>query len=65
MKLENTFHNTVCMTRKTREEVDAILNTQPEYRTYAEKLWVRRVARKLCPSAGHGCTCGRNELCER
>lgn len=65
LMLTNTFHHTRYHTRKTREEIDSILQASPDQRTEAERAWIRKVAYTLCPSSGHGCKCGRNEINER
>jgi len=61
--LTNSFHGTEYRTPKTRKEINQILNTHPDNRTPAQAAWVHRVAKALC--GVDGCTCGRNELCER
>lgn len=61
--LTNSFHNTEYRTRKTRDELDAILNTAPWDRSDSEKAFVRKVWNHLC--GADGCTCGHTDLGER
>lgn len=61
--LTNSFHNRGIYTSKTREQIDAILDTLPDNRTYKDRAWIRRVHSALC--GVKGCACGRNELGER
>jgi hypothetical protein len=63
LTLTNSFHNTSTATRKTREEINNILNTAPWERTATERSWIRRISHKLCGATG--CVCGQNEINER
>jgi len=60
--IKNYFHGTEYRTRKTREEIDRILDTHPHNRKPSEKQWVRKVWNQLCGI--NGCTCG-NDIGER
>jgi len=60
--ITNTFHGTEYKTRKTRQDIDAMLNKHPADRTDTEKAFVRRCKSALCGIAG--CTCG-NDIGER
>jgi hypothetical protein len=60
--LTNSYHDTTATTRKTRDEIDAILDTHPANRTPADRQWLRRMHDRLCGSST--CDCG-NEAGER
>lgn len=60
--LTNDFHNTSVRTRKTRDELDRLLQTDRYDRTDAENAFVRRVRNALC--GVKGCECS-NDLGER
>jgi len=60
--VKNTFHGTEYKTRKTRQEIDALLNKPTYYRTASEKAFSRRCKSALCGIAG--CECG-NDIGER
>jgi hypothetical protein len=61
--LSNSFHGTEYRTRKTREDLDRIDQTNPWDRTEAERAFVRRAARALCGSKE--CRCATNSFGER
>jgi hypothetical protein len=52
----NSYHNTEYRTRKTWQEIDAILNTHPSELTPADQAFVRRADATLCGIGG--CSCG-------
>ena len=60
--ITNNFHDTEYRTRKSAEEINRVIMTEPYSRTAAERTWVNKVRRALCGMLD--CTCS-GELGER